>query len=445
MQVQIEELSPVEKKIAVEIPWERVREKLDVAFRQLGKDVKLKGFRPGKVPRAVVEKMFAKQVHLEVAKELVQESFLSVAQEHKLEPVAEPVVEDARIKPNEAFRYSARVEVRSPVELKETDKLPARRRPISVTDEEVMHTLEHQRMQHAEYKPIDAAARPNTAATDVLVVSAKGKVGAHDIDRPDLQIDLGHTDHEPLPGMARLLTGIPLDTKDKVLTLDIPADWQQKEIAGAHAELTITIKDAREKVVPALDDEFAKDTGEADTLVDLKQKIREKLEAQQRAAAERDMRTALQKEFVKRNPLPIAPALVERGIDSQLERTRYSLAMQGIDLDAVGVDLRSMRERLRDNATEEIQGQLLLEALADREKIEVTDADLDNKIVEMAKAREKPPAKVKAEMDRDGSLESLRWRLRQEKALDLLVSRATITEAPDPEPPAADEKDKQEK
>src|SRR5262249_52640433 len=152
----------------------------------------------------------------------------------------------------------------------------------------------------------------------------------------------------------------------------------------------------------------------------------------------REVREAVLKELIKENPVPVAPALVERGIDSQIQRARLSFAMQGVDLDKTGVDLTAMRSKLRDGASEEVRGQLLLEALADREKIEVTDADVDARVAELAQAQGKRPAKVKADMDKEGSLDTLRWRIRQEKALDHVVSRATIDEVDAPEPPAED-------
>jgi trigger factor len=224
------------------------------------------------------------------------------------------------------------------------------------------------------------------------------------------------------------LLGIPVDAKDHAITLEVPADTPQKEIAGKTAKLSVTIRDIREKQVPALDDEFAKDTGEADTLEDLKTKLRADLAKQAGERIDREVRQAALKALVAKNPVAVAPALVERGIDSQLERTRLSLMMQGIDMDKSGVDTQSLREKLRDTAAEEIRGQLILEALADAENLAVTDEEMNAKIAEMAVAREKTPAKMRAELDREGSLDSLRWRLRQEKALDLVVSRATITE-----------------
>ncbi len=431
MQVQVESLSPVEKKLAVEIPWERVREKLDAAYKALGKDVKLKGFRPGKVPRPVLERMFARQVQTEVARELVQESFVFAAREHKLEPVAEPVVEDAVIKNGEAFRYSARVEIRGDVDVKVVDGLTGTRKKVSVDDKEVDAALEHQRRQHTDFKPI--TGRTEAASTDVLVVALKGKVGDRPIDRPELLVDLTDASQEPLPGIAEALLGIPFDAKDRPLTLKFAEDHPVKEIAGQTAELTITVKDSREKAVPALDDEFAKDTGIAETLADLKSKLREELTKNKQADAEREMRAGVLKAFVAANEIPVAPALVERGVDAQIERASMSLRMQGIDIAKSGVDLNGLREKLREPAIEEVRGQLLLEALAERENIEVSDTDVDAKVVELSEQRGKPAGKLKAEMNRDGSLDSLRWRLRQEKALDHVVARATITET-EPEP-----------
>jgi trigger factor len=441
MQVQVEELSPVEKKVAVEIPWEAVRAKLDRAYKELGAQVTMNGFRKGKIPRAVLEKRFGKHVQTEVTKELVQESLIYAAEQHKIDAVSEPKIEGVELKPGEGFRYQATIEVRAPVELVEIDGLPATRVKIVVPDEDIDKALERKRLQHTEYKPIEG--RTTTAPTDAILVSVNGTVGDLPIDRPEAQVDLGDPAHEPLPGLAAALTGIPIDSKDHEITLEMPAEHEHKEIAGQTAKLLVTVKDAREKVVPNLDDEFAKDTGEADTLADLRENVRKDLAKRAGERADRDMREGLVKELVKKNPLQVAPALIERGIDSQIQRAKLSLAMQGVDLEQAGVDLSSMRDRLRDGAADEIRGQLLLEAIADKEKVEVTDEDVDKKIAELAAAQGKRPAKVKGEMLKEGSLDTLRWRLRQEKALDLLTSRATITEVDAPAPAPAPETETQ--
>jgi trigger factor len=426
MHVEIEDLSPVEKKLAVEIPWEQVRAKLDRAYRALSSQVQMPGFRKGKVPRGVLEKRYGRAVQQEVAKELVQESFIAAADEHKLDPVAEPKIDDITMKPNEAFRYSARIEVRAPIELKEYEGLAGTRARVVVPDEDVERALERKRQQHTDFMPI--SDRQALADTDTVVIRLKGKIGEQALDR-DVGVDLGDPAREPLPGLAAALIGLPLDAKEHAVDITL-AD-------GTRTKLEITVKDARKKVVPDLDDEFAKDTGEADTLDELRGKLRGQLEKVAAGRADRDLREGLIKELVKKNPTHVAPALVERGIDSQIERARLSLAMQGVDLEKAGVDLRGMRDRLRDGAADEIRGQLLLEAIADKENLQVTDEDVDAKIAELAAAQGKRPPKVKAEMEKEGTLGTLKWRLRQDKALDLLASRATITEVDPPAPTAA--------
>ncbi|MBI4508974.1 MAG: trigger factor [Deltaproteobacteria bacterium] len=427
MQVSIEDVSPVEKKLAIEIPWERVREKLDAAYRDLGKGIQLRGFRKGKVPRSVLEQMFGKRVQLEVAKELVQESFVAAAQEHKLEPVAEPVVEDASIRLGETFRYQARIEVRGPVDLKEYEGLTLTRQPVKITDDEVARALEHKRLEHVEFKPIEG--RNATADSDIVVASIKGKVGEHPVEWPQISVDLTQPHTEPLPGLSKALVGLPLDTKDHPLTLEIAGDAAQKEIAGKTATLTISIMEARQKVLPELDDDFAKDTGEADTLAELRENLRQGLEQAEKERADRGLREAALKQLVEKNTFPVAPALIERGMDSQLARFRMQLAMQGVDLTRSGVDPSELRQKFRVGAEDEVRGQLLLEAIGDKEGITVSDEEVDKRVAELAEIREKPMQKLRAEMEREGTLDSLRWRIRQEKALDLVVARATITEA----------------
>jgi trigger factor len=430
MPAQIEDLSAVEKKLSVEIPWDQVKQKLDLAYRELGKGAEIRGFRKGKVPRPILERMYGRRVEEEVTKELVQESFYAAADEHNLSPVGEPVIEDLSMKSGEGLKYRARVEVRSPVDLKEWEGLAGTRPTVTVSEVDVDRAIEQARTMHTTYKPI--TGRTTAGDNDVLLLAISGEVGDHKIDRPEASVDLSRPDHEPLPGLAKALAGVALDAKDLVLDLPVPEDWHEKEVAGKTAKLTITIKDAREKEIPTLDDEFAKEMGEA-SLGDLRAKMREGLEKKAREGAERQLRDALLKDLVSRNPLELPPSLVERGIDSQIARAQLSLAMQGIELDKGVVGSDEMRERLRTGAADELRGYFLLDAIADKNSIEVTDADVDARVAEMAAAQGKAPARLKAELDKEGTLRSMKWTLRQERALDLVVARATITEgAPAP-------------
>jgi trigger factor len=340
MQVTISELSPVEKKVAVEIPWPYVAQKLDEAYKDLSRGVALKGFRKGKVPRPMLEKLYGRAVEQEVIKQLVQESFITAAQQHDLKPVAEPIVDDAHLHKGQPFHYSARVEVRSEVEPKDYEKLDLGQRPASVSDNDVTNALERKRQELTEFKVIET--REALGASDVVVLDVSGTVGERKFEKEAMMVDLGEPERAPLPGLAQALVGAPIKADKHEVTFVLPSKEEQADVAaelsGAKAALKITIKEAREKQMPALDDEFAKDTGEADTLAELREKTRVKLLAEDEKQAREDVKKDLIKELLKRNPFVVAPALVERQLDVAIQRARLQMAMRGIDYRSANLD-----------------------------------------------------------------------------------------------------------
>jgi trigger factor len=441
MQVTISELSPVEKKVAVEIPWPYVAQKLDEAYKDLSRGVALKGFRKGKVPRPMLEKMFGRQVEQEVIKQLVQESFITAAQQHDIQPVAEPVVDDAHLHKGQPFHYSARVEVRSQIEPKEYDKFDLAQRAPGVSDEEVDRALERKRQELTEFKVIEG--RETIAASDVVVLDVSGTIGDKKFDKEAMMVDLGEAAREPIPGLAAALMGVPVKADKHEVTFVVPArsgDEQgahkdvPAELSGATAALKITIKEAREKQMPALDDEFAKDTGEADTLAELREKTRAKLLVEDEKAAREEVKKDLVKELLKRNPFVVAPALVERQLDVAIQRARLQMAMRGIDYRTVSLDEQRLRDDMRESANDEVRAAFLIDAIATKEKVEASEADLEKRLAEMAQSRDKSVPRLKAELQKEGRLDALKHQLREEKTLDLLLSRANITEKTRQEP-----------
>ena len=429
MQVTISELSPVEKKLAVELPWPAVALKLDEAYRDLQRQVTLKGFRKGKVPRPILEKMYGQRVEQDVVQKLVQETFIAAANEHKIEPVAEPVVDDAHLHKGKNFHYSARVEVRSVVEPKDYFDVTVERRAAKVDDADVERALENKRRELTEYEVIDAATRADmkTGASDVLVLHAVGTIGDEKFDRDGMMVDLGEPTADPVPGVGKALVGIPVDAKDHEIKFTSTTGDVNKEVT-----LKVTVRDAREKTMPALDDEFAKDTGEAGTLAELKEKTRARLLGEDEKTAKSELRQALVKEILAKNPFPVAPALVDRQLDALVHRAKIQMMMRGIDPRVAAasgaLDETRMRDDLRENANDEVRAAFLVDAIATKEKVEVNDAEYEKKLAEMAEQREKSVPKLKAELQKEGRLETVRYQLREEKTLDLLLSRAKIND-----------------
>jgi len=346
MQITIEDLSPVEKRVEFELPWSDVVPKLEKAYDSLRRGVRLPGFRPGKVPRALLEKMYKRQVEDEVARDLVEHSIGQAIRENQLQPVAPPTVEELEIKSGAPFKFTARVEVRSQVTPKDYTGLPLSRRPAAVTDEQIAEALEGYRRRLTEYKPVEG--RTETGDTDVVLVELSGRIGEHKVKRREVGIDLENDGEGPLPGLASRLRRKPVGGEPIEVDYTLSGDGVRPELDGKQVHLHVTVKEIREKKVPALDDEMAKDTGEAETLEGLRAKVRERLLETDERRIKNEMTRALLKELIKRNEFAVAPALIDRYAQLLVNRAKQQLMMMGID--AESVDDAKMRAEVRTEA-----------------------------------------------------------------------------------------------
>ncbi|HEX8110421.1 MAG TPA: trigger factor [Kofleriaceae bacterium] len=446
MQVRIEDVSPVEKKMFVEVPWETVSQKLGDAYKELGKGVALKGFRKGKVPRPVLEQVYGPRVNAEVAYQLVRESFVRASEEHNLAAVAEPRVEEAApIKKGQPFTFAAIIEIRGDVVPQDYVGLAIERRKLAIPESAVDEALAQLRREHTELRPIEG--RDVTAPGDIVGLSVTGTIGEHQINQPQFAVDLDDAEREPLPGMREALTGVPLDTKDKKIEITLPDDYKDESIRGRKAELTVTILEVRAKEVPALDDEFAKDTGKADTLDGLRAALRKELEDREREVIDREARENVLRELIKKNQIPVAGSLVDRAVEMQYARLRQMLGMKP-ERGNPGLN-DELRDKLRPAGADEVRGQLVLEAIADKEGLTITDDELARHIEVTARGRNVAPAKLRAEWQRDNRIDNVVYSLRQDKVLRFLVDKAQVTEVeklsqqgtPLPEAPALHDHD----
>lgn len=430
MQITIEDISPVEKRVDFEVPWTDVAPKLDKAYNDLRREVKLKGFRPGKVPRALVEKLYHHKVESDVAKELVEATIRQAIADKQIQPVAPLEVNDYEITAGAPFKFTAKVEVRSQVVPKDYAGLELKRRPVRVEEEQVNEALESYRKRLTEYKPIEG--RTVAAPTDMLMIEVHGRIGDNKVKRNQVGVDLEDKTGGPLPGLAERLHGIALDASEVEVKYRLAEDLPQKELAGREVNLKVTVKDAREKKERALDDEFAKDTGEAETLEGLKDKLRQRLQDAERQRVDGELRTQLVKEIVARNEFLIAPSLVDRHAGAIVNRALQQLMLAGIDvqagLEAGAIDIPKMKQEFRSEAEAEARGTILLQAIAEREGVTISDADLQKRIAEIAASRQENAKKLRTEMETKGQLAGLRMQLAEQKTLDLLISQAKIVD-----------------
>jgi trigger factor len=429
MQITIEDISPVEKRVEFEVPWTDVAPKLDKAYGDLRRGVRMPGFRPGKVPRALLEKIYRQKVEEDVARELIERSIGQAIQENQIQPVAPPTVDNLELKNGSPFKFSARVEVRSQVVPKDYSGIALSRRAAKVTDEQVTEALEGYRRRFTEYKPVEG--RTETTAGDVVLVDLHGRVGEHKVKHRTVAVDLDDDAGGALPGLASRLRGLAIGPDQIEIKYTVADDVPQRELAGKLVDLRATIKEAREKKVPNLDDELAKDTGEAETLAALREKVRERLVDADKQRIQRELVQQLVKELVKRNEFPIAPALVDRHAQAIVQRAKNQLMMAGVDVEAI--DEGRMRAEVKTEAEEEARGTILVHAIAEREGITVGDADVQKRIAELAAARNENPKKLRADLEKDNRLHQIESQIREQKTLDMLIAQAKIAD----EDPAA--------
>jgi trigger factor len=430
MQITIEDISPVEKRVDFELPWTDVAPKLEKAYSDLRREVRLKGFRPGKVPRALVEKLYHHQVESDVAKELVESTIRQAIADHQIQPVAPLEVDNYEIIAGAPFKFTAKVEVRSQVVPKDYTGIELKRRPVAVDEQQVVAALEGYRKRLTEYKPIEG--RTVAGPTDMLMIEVHGRIGENKVKRNQVGVDLEDKNGGPLPGLGERLQGIALDAVDLEIKYKLADDLPQKELAGREVSLKVTVKDAREKKERPLDDEFAKDTGEAETLEGLKEKLRQRLQDADRQRIDGELRGQLVKEIVARNEFPMAPSLVDRHAGAIVNRALQQLMLAGIDvqagLEAGAIDIPRMKREFKTEAEAEARGSILIQAIAEREGITASDADLQKRIAEIAASRQENAKKLRAELETQGQLPGLRAQLVEQKTLDMLISQAKISD-----------------
>ena len=426
MKIQVENLSPVEKKVTVEVDPERVAREFDRAYAALGRRVKLRGFRPGKVPRAVLERTFKDQVQGDVVERLVSETFEHAVREHDIDAVAPPHVNVGEAAPDPArpFSYSARVEVKPAIAAKDYRGLPVARKPAPVTDETVEAELGKLRESMAQLVAVEG--RDLAALGDWAVIDYEGTVDGQPFEGGKAEGAVVEVKEGSfLAGEIAALDGRKVG---EALELDqvFPADFRDEKLRGRTGRFSVVLKGLRERKVPALDDGMAKEVGieGVDTLEALRARIRADLEKREKRREEAELHDQLVKGALARNDFEVPPALVERAIDAMMQSTAQRFAQQGLDVRELDLDMARIRADLREHALMQVKGALLLEAIADAEKVEVTDADVTAELERRAAEMGVPAARLKLKPE---AREGLKQRIREDKAVALLAAHANFT------------------
>jgi trigger factor len=416
----VEETS-VRKSLSFEIEAEVVDREIEARAKDYAKKLRLPGFRPGKIPIDVVKTRFKDQVLGDVAETIVNRVVKEELEGRGLRPLASPKVAELKIDEKQPMTFKAVFETLPIVDLPEYRGLSVKARAAEVKEEDIGREIDRMREEAARFDPVEGRA---TQKGDFAMVDLAWRVeGAKGGRDENALIEVGgegnHADmNAAIEGMS------PADTKQ--VTVVYPEDYASASVAGKTVAYTVTLKGIKNKVVPAADDEFAKDLGDWESLEGLRQTVRERLDAVEQRRVDRETKEALVGALVEKASFEVPEALVERHMSARTENAARGLAMQGIDPRQVGVDWRQYRDAQRDESVKSAKADILLDEIARREGIEAQDADVQTEVARLAERLKKSPEALRRQMEKEGDLSALRARIREEKTLDLIKANARL-------------------
>lgn len=421
MKVDLTDLSPVKKKLAIEAETEEVEEETRAVLRAYRQKARLPGFRAGKAPLEVIRSRFAKEVAEEVRDRLVWRLFQQAAQEKGLKPLGEPSLEELEQEAGRSLSFKTTFEVLPEFELKSHKEVELRRPVAKVTDDDVDKALEELRQSRARLVVEEGRA---AAEGDVVVADVEGTPEEGEpfkLERTQLEVGAQNN----LPAFNEALPGAEAGAELE-FPVEYPEDYGQKELAGKTVRFRLAVHEVKRRELPELDDEFAKDLGDFEDLAALTARVRDDLDKRKKAEAEHETRQAVLQEVMLHNPILLPEILVEHEIRRRLEEMVRGMMLQGMDPEKMEIDWAELRKRQEEPAKRAVHAQLILDAVAATEKIEVEKQVVEDRIRSEAQRLGEPVESLRSRLRKQGGMEALTNQLVREKSLDYLTSVANI-------------------
>ncbi len=423
MKVQVEELSPIERKLSIEVENQQVGKELDRAYSALGRQVKIPGFRPGKVPRRILEQRFKQQVEDDVMQNLVQRAFVEAVREHKVDAVANPqITNPSPINPEQAFTFEARVEVKPKLEPKDYEGLALEKQDVTVDEEKINERIERMRNTMGRLEPVEG--RDVAQAGDYAQIDFDAHIDGKEFPGSKAEnITVELVEGDLIRGNVKELEGTKVgDTKE--IDYTFPQDYEVEEVRGQTAKFKLSLKGLKRQVTPELNDDFAKEVGGGETLEELRNKVRSQLERSLKSDAEQKEREQVIDKLLEKNAFEVPKAMIDRAVDLMLRGAIRNMASQGLDPRQLNFDFDALRQEIRPRAEKEVKGTLLLEAIAEKQDLKATDEDMEKKLEELAEENNVALSQVRKQFRDEEARESLSMRIREEKTIEFLKSRA---------------------
>ncbi len=428
MQVTVEDVSSVKKILHIEIPEDKVVRELDNAYKNLKKTAKIKGFRPGKAPRSVLERLYKKDVHIDVSSKLLQDSFVEAIKETDLNIVGNPKIDPPGLDEKGPYKYDATVEIKPEIEEIDFKGLTLKKNLYRVTDQEMDAQVAMLQKNLAQQKPIteDRAAQKD----DFVLVDYEGfKDGkpfaeTQKTENFTMKIGTGHilkTFDEQLIGMK------PGEKKE--IKVNFPEDYFNDKLANLEINFQVTLHEIREEVLPEIDDEFAKRLGQYETFDDLKNAITDNLEQGYAKRVEQEINEQIFEALIAKSEFEVPDSMVDYELEGIIEEAERSFAYHNKSMEELGLSKEILSEKYRDTAEKKVKRHLILGKIVEQEDITLADQEMEDGFKEMAQTFNQPLEDIKNYYKQnEDKIEFFKHALLEKKAVKLIIKSSTIEE-----------------
>lgn len=427
MQVTVEAINPVTKKVSIEIPADRVDAEIEKAYAGIQKKAKLQGFRPGKAPMQLIRRTYSDAMRDEVMRRFYEQTLFKALDEHKIEPIDSPTIESDILEQGAPFKYSALVEIMPEILLNEYTGFAVSKEKFVLNPGNIEGEIKRMQENMAQLIPLDedaVAEKGHTVSVD-YTFSVEG-FPEESSTAEDAELELGT--NRMLPGFEEQLVGVKCG-EQKEIRITLPEDYRTKDAAGKEGLFKVTVKEIKRKELPELDDDFAQQFGEYETLDQLRAKMAEYLEKQETERIENELKERVIQALIQKNPLDVPQSMVKRQLDHMLENLKNRLKGQRMSIEMMGLDDDGFRERFRDSAEDKVKGGLLLMALVEKENIAANDDDLAERYELIAAGNPDMLGRIKEYYSSNKSARnSLISEIKEDKAIRFLLDNAVVTE-----------------
>jgi len=427
MEATITDINSVKKKIQIEIPQAHVAKAVDAAYLELKKNAKVKGFRPGKIPRTVLERMFNKDVQADVANTLIQNSFLEAVKKHSLAFIGMPDIDPPALDPAAPYIYDVTLEVKPELAPIDFNGVQLKKTLYMLSEAEVDKQIELLQKQLAEFKPIDEARA--AADGDYAVIDYEGfKDGlpfAQTQKTENYTLKIGRK--MITEDFDQQVTGM-MPGEQKTFPVTFPEDYHNKDLAGIAVSFTVTLKEIRKEVIPDADDAFAKKLGHFETLEDLKTAIRKNLQEGYDKRSQQEIQEQIFEKLLTES-FELPETLVKYELDGIVEDTEMRFSQSNMTLDQLGLSREKLEEEYRDIAEKQVRRHLFLSKIIEQEKMELTEDQLNSEYASFAQTVGQPVDFIKTYYKSNPEkLDGFKHALLEKKVFDLIIEKAVIEE-----------------